>query len=452
MKKYSAALVVVAIVLAVMLIVLVSAFKPINSLIRPPKVEGKNLDIQTAFEEYTGANYLLKQPISGNYRSAYTFIDLDGDNDDEVIVFYSTRKEIDIVRMNVLDEINGQWKSIADFASQHNQIMEIEFADLDGDSLKEIIVGWTTYKDDYSKLMSVYKIAEDAHGVSIKSVFDDSYSQFRVMDIDCDGTSDILNLKYATTGNSAEYSASFLAYSVDGISERGSTFLDRSISSVTAVSSDYDKTAKRRRIYIDGYKVDSGMATDCFSWNDSENNFQRYSIDNMTISALSSRTCSVNCSDIDSDGIIEVPFEEFLPGSAVINMEKSLNQAQSLIKWVKLTDSAAITTEYRIINSSLGYSLIFDKSWIGTFTVKNDIESGILTFYLLEDIDGELKMTQSCFAIKTVPKDDEQSYFTTNYDYLFTSETGSSFYLRIFAAGEDLGITNKIIKKSIVSG
>lgn len=451
MKKYSAGLVAVALILAVMLVMLVSAFKPINSLIKPPKVEGENLDIQVAFEKYAGNNYLLKQPIKGDYRSAYTFIDLDGDDDNEVIVFYSDTSEIDIVRMNVLDKVNDEWESIADFKSLHNQIQEIEFADLNGDKYKEIIVGWATYQDDYSKLMSVYKISSVSDEVSIESVFDDSYSLFRVIDIDCDGKKDILNLKYFATGNSAEYRAAYLSYETNGIIEKGSTVLDRSISSVTAVTSDYTKDSNIRRIYIDGYKVDSGMATDCFSWDGENNEFRRYLIDGMTVSAVTSRSTSVMSADINSDGVIEMPTEEFLPGSNIISTERTQSLPQSLTKWVQLQGERAETIEYHLINSAGSYSFVFDKDWLGKITVENNTESGILTFCELKNENNQLVMGTPYFSIKAVPQDESVSYFTSNYDYL---DSGNSlyYYYRIFNAGDDFGITRKIIEKSMIMG
>ncbi len=451
MKKYSAGLVAVALILAVMLVMLVSAFKPINSLIKPPKVEGENLDIQVAFEKYAGNNYLLKQPIKGDYRSAYTFIDLDGDDDNEVIVFYSDTSEIDIVRMNVLDKVNDEWESIADFKSLHNQIQEIEFADLNGDKYKEIIVGWATYQDDYSKLMSVYKISSVSDEVSIESVFDDSYSLFRVIDIDCDGKKDILNLKYFATGNSAEYRAAYLSYETNGIIEKGSTVLDRSISSVTAVTSDYTKDSNIRRIYIDGYKVDSGMATDCFSWDGENNEFRRYLIDGMTVSAVTSRSTSVMSADINSDGVIEMPTEEFLPGSNIISAERTQSLPQSLTKWVQLQGERAETIEYHLINSAGSYSFVFDKDWLGKITVENNTESGILTFCELKNENNQLVMGTPYFSIKAVPQDESVSYFTSNYDYL---DSGNSlyYYYRIFNAGDDFGITRKIIEKSMIMG
>lgn len=451
MKKYSAGLVIFALILAAMLVLLISAFKPINSLIKPPKVEGENLDIQTAFEKYASDDYLLKQPIKGDYRSAYTFIDLDGDDDNEVIVFYSFKSEIDIVRMNVLDKVDGEWESIADFKSLHNQIQEIEFADLNGDKYKEIIVGWATYQDDYSKLLSVYRISDESGEVSIESVFDDSYSLFRVMDIDCDGKNDILNLKYFATGNSAEYIAAFLSYDNDAVVEKGSTVLDRSISSVTAVASDYNDKSSLRRIYIDGYKVDSGMATDCFSWNKENNEFQRYLIDGMTVSAVTSRTTSVMCDDINSDGIVEMPVEEFLPASNVISSERTTVQSQSLTRWVQLVDDTAQTIEYHLINSAASYSLLFDEKWLGKITVENDTETGVLTFHELKNENGEFIMGEPYFSIKTVSQEETVSYFTSNYDYLDNNKN-HYYYYRIFSAGKEFGITSKKIEKSLIMG
>lgn len=454
MKKYSAALIITAIVLALALIYLVSEFKPINSLMKPPKVEGENLAIQLAFEESVGENkYLLKQPLRGEHRSAYTFIDLDGDNDDEVIVFYSSDVAIDIVRMNVLDVIDGKWRSVADFESLHNQIQEIKFADLNGDKLKEIIVGWTTYQDDYSKLLSVYKIARSDDGVSIKPVFDDPYSQFEIMDIDSDGKKDILLLKYFAAANTpeTEYRATFLSYTEKGIKEVSTIALDRSIASVTSVSSDYSEETALRRIYIDGYKIDSGMATDCFYWDDATEHFERMTINGVNLSALSSRASGVICSDINSDGIIEIPTEEFLPASNVITAERNIGNAQALIKWVSIDNSQLKTIEYRIMNSSSGYAVKFDESWLGKVTVINDIADGVLTFCKLEYLNGQAVCGEEYFAIKTVAGDNSLSFFSTDYNYLFNVK-GQYHYCRIYESGENFGLTYKTIKKSMITG
>lgn len=453
MKKYSAILVSVAVMLAAALFFLVSEFKPINSLMRPPKVEGDNLAIQLAFEETVGGNYLLKQPIKGDYRSAYTFIDLDGDDDDEVIVFYSGQDAIDIVRMNVLDVINGAWHSIADFESLHNQIQEVKFADLNGDRLKEIIVGWATYQDDYSKLLSVYKINQVGNGFSIKPVFDDSYSHFEIIDIDSDGKKDILSLKRMAVPNTpeSEYRASFLSYTKKGINEIAGIALDRSIASVTSVTADFNKETLLRRIYVDGYKVDSGMATDCFYWNKKDSCFEKITYGGVSLTAITSRSIGVFCTDINFDGFIEIPIEEILPASSVETAERITDSGQSIIKWAQIGDGILNTVEYRIMNSSAGYSFSFDKEWLGKITVENDVVEGIITFCELKNINGQFERGAPYFSIKTVTDDSMISYFTTDYDYLLNNK-GQYYYCRIFDAGEKFGITYKKIKNRMIMG
>ncbi|MBO7320292.1 MAG: hypothetical protein J6V06_09775, partial [Clostridia bacterium] len=182
MRKYAMAVLIISLIALLGFAFVSTYFQPVDSLIRPPQAEGENLSIQLAFSEAVGEDYLLKQPMNGNYRSAYTFIDLTGDKNDEVIVFYSKSNDLGIVRMNVLDKSDGEWVSIADFQSVHNDIQEIEFADLNGDGTKEIIVGWTVSGESYSKLITVYQINSDKTATDIESVYVDYYSIFRVSD------------------------------------------------------------------------------------------------------------------------------------------------------------------------------------------------------------------------------------------------------------------------------
>ena len=88
---------------------------------------------------------------------------------------------------------------------------------------------------------------------------------FKVADFDSDGKDDILALKYSMAGNSAEYTGTVLSYDVNSLKERKSFALDKSINSVAAINYDYFDNSLTR-IFIDGYKVDSGMITDCFVW------------------------------------------------------------------------------------------------------------------------------------------------------------------------------------------
>ena len=180
MRKYAVAVLIVSLFALLGFAFIGTYFQPVDSLIRPPQAEGENLAIQLAFSEAAGDDFILKQPLNGNYRNAYTFIDLTGDNNDEVIVFYSKSNDLGIVRMNVLDKKDDKWVSIADFQSAHSDIHEIEFADLNGDNTKEIIVGWTVLGESYSKLITVYQITDSENNINIKTVYNDYYSKMNL--------------------------------------------------------------------------------------------------------------------------------------------------------------------------------------------------------------------------------------------------------------------------------
>lgn len=458
MRKYAMAVIIVSLIALLGFAFVSTYFQPVDSLIRPPQAEGENLAIQLAFNDAVGGDCILKQPLNGNYRNAYTFIDLTGDNNDEVVVFYSKNDDLGIVRMNVLDKTDDEWVSIADFQSVHNDIQEIEFADLNGDGTKEIIVGWTVTGESYSKLIKVYQIDNTQNHINISSIYADYYSMFRIVDVDCDGREDILSLKYTTAGNTAEYTASLIACDENQINVKGSFTLDNSISSVAAVNFDVIESENIKRIFIDGHKIDGGMVTDCFMWQSDDNNFERYSVAGAGVSVLSSRTSSVLCKDINGDGTIEIPTEEFLPNInpeniPSVNAKTTNNLGPSLINWVSVAGDTAEVIERHIIVSQYGYSFKFSENWLGNVSVINDSQKGILTFWSVETVDGVPKKGKKLFSIMTITEIDLETIGEISFTYSqITQLKGNLYYSKIFDAGVDYGITKKEIKNRIIAG
>ena len=454
MKKYAVWFAIVFFIALLGLGVVSNTFKPVDSLMRPPKVEGENLSIQLAFEEKIGTDYVLKRPLRGNYRNAYTFIDLTGDKSNEVIVFYSKSDSLGIVRMNVLRNIDGEWKSIADFQSVHNDILEVEFSDLNGDGNKEIIVGWSVFQDSYSKLMSVYEVTEDKESVRIYPVFGDNYSMFKITDIDGNGIDDIFTIKYATAAGSAEYTASFLSYENSSFVEKGSFLLDKSLNSIGAINIDYIDDGTCTRIFIDGYKVDSGMITDCFIWNRESKEFSRYLVSGVSVPALTSRTSTVFCKDVNGDGFIEIPTEEYLPNVSSNNdLVKYNNLGTSVVVWQWIYDNKCEYVESHIILSQYGYSFRFKQSWFDNVSVENDPQRGLITFWSLNYIDGVAIKDKELFSIMTLSDFDLETISELSFYYSLIDQVKDKYYYcRIYDEGSEYGITKKDIKNRMIMG
>ena len=59
-----------------------------ENLLRPPTSMGDEAEIEQLISDTAKNNYILKYPKSGNYRSAITMTDLNGDGMDEAVAFY----------------------------------------------------------------------------------------------------------------------------------------------------------------------------------------------------------------------------------------------------------------------------------------------------------------------------------------------------------------------------
>ncbi len=449
MKKYAIGLIFLSILALIGCVVITTAFEPMDTLMKPPKVDGENLSIQLAFEENVGENYLLKQPISGSYRSAYSFVDISGDGENEVVVFYSMSNDLGIVRMNVLDKIDGVWKSVADFVSVYNDIQEIAFSDLNGDGRKEIIVGWITLPESYSKLLSVYEIKVGTD-IEIEAVYSGNYSMFKVTDIDSDGNHDILSLNQNHIGNSSEYTAFILQYGEGKLSKTSDFTMDKSFSSLAAVNFDSSASDDGKRIYIDGYNSEGTLATDCIRWDEENKTFDRCFIDGVSVSTLSSRSSKVLCKDINSDGIIEIPTEKHL---VYLDRDDYTDHSMNFIDWVNIYETGLNHISQYLVFTQYGFSYNLLTDLYGKVCVENNTEKSELTFYSVINENDSFVKDKKLFSIAVKSEIDLESISELPFHYTEISYINGRFYFcRLYEAAEELGITYKEVKNRIIAG
>lgn len=492
MKKYLFGIIVLMILIFSSVVVSNFNIESVESLLRPPKNAGENAEIQMAFEESVADQYSLRSPLSGDYRSSFILVDLNDDGEEEVVVFYNKSSAVETIRMNILHLTNGEWKSIADFESFHSDVHMVDFADLYGDGNKEIIVGWSAYDQELNKTLCVYKIDFSQQEHMIDKVFSKKYADYMVCDIDNDSKSDILLFEKTSNAPIRGIKASYLNFKTKRVYISGEYVLDPNINSVVSVCFDNDPVNNFKRFYVDGYKADSGITTDVFYWNNNEKNFNRFNNDkSVSLVTLASRTTNVCCSDIDSDSLIEIPFEFSIPCSTVLSSDGSTDGEQVVVGWMKSSEREFIASEYELINASKSYSLIIHDDLIGRFTVKNDLNKGVITFYELlhdetpeshgkpkpknekndkgsmydaflpgeqpeEHSEGESPVGKAystgkaLFSILATAENDENLYELSGYRYI-RRDNGYSYYCKIYDDGKDFGISKETIKKMLVT-
>ena len=476
MKRYLSLGLIIFLIVVLCIILSETTFVSVDGLMRPPKNEGQNSDIQAAFEASIEDKYILKSPLSGEYKSSFITVELDGDRDEEVVVFYSLSGTPDAARMNVIDRQGDSWRSIADFESAHKQIHKVDFADLDKDGKKEIIAGWSIFDTELSNTLNVYKLKNDGDRLIAEKIFENRYTEFIVCDVNTDGRSDILLFDKLYEGNK---SLQALYFDFQGARPvlKGEFSVDPIIASVYSVSLDKDKTNGNVRFYLDGYRVDNGMTTELFYWNRAEKSFERprYS-NNVSLPTAATRSTALACADINDDGVIEIPFEEHIPGSELVSAAKSAPKKQSIIRWMKYNSYGFSSVYYEILNSPYNYSLKIKNEWYGNFTVKNYSEKGVLTFFSTGDFnefpirsfslgeDAEKDLNTATDGGKPYYEDDPTALFTvaafaenegslydlSGYRYL-KSDNGYNYYCRIYPEGKKRGITKDTVKKILIT-
>lgn len=450
-------------------------YEPIDTLIKPPQIEGENADIQLAFENSVGKNYILKTPLEGDHRSSFIRIDIDHDESDEVIVLYSLSESVDVVRMHILDKLNDKWNTVVDLESAYDGIQQISFADINNDNTSEIIVCWRSFTNEISKTLDVYKMLNINGEKTLECIFTKKYNEFLLCDINKDNKTDLLIFEKINNNASSEIKGIFYNFTDNTAGIRGEFTLDPAIAAIGAVSFDNGINNNQTRIYVDGYKTDTGLTTELVCWDDHEGGFVKQTDNNYSpISSVTSRSVNICCKDINKDKLIEIPIEGTLPLSKVITENDYEGAAQSIVKWMQYDGYDLIFNQYEILNTEYGYSIRLDAEMFNSFTVLNNITNGTLTFYqLIEDNNPdndkrpkkkdeqeknirypdnqrEYVVGERLFSIIAVNDQDYGLYEFSGYRFL-TSDNGYSYYCRIYDAAKDLKISKETIKSIIIT-
>ena len=187
MKLKNAAVVILSLFLCVSLCGCKMFTADTAELLSPPELTGDIAPIASAISASAGGEYTLKYPSVGNYRSAVVQNDVDGDGIMEAFAFYSmTEDESTVMYVNVICSENGKWKSVAKQKIVAGGVDRVDFCDLDGDGISEILIGWEIYGTSEMQ-MAVYSFKND----ELNRRMLQQYTHFLCGDIDEDGNNEI---------------------------------------------------------------------------------------------------------------------------------------------------------------------------------------------------------------------------------------------------------------------
>lgn len=344
---------------------------PAENLYAVPKQPESFYNLQSAIDAVMGGSATYSAPINGENQQSVQTADLDGDGDDEAIVYINNGGDTPLC-ICVFDRQDDCYTLLGTIEGVGSAFDKVEYVRFDGESGSEILVG-RRLSDSVMQLLSVYSVRDG----ELVELFNAPYHEFITTDLDGDGLRDIVLLCQdadATNGVAVYYHWS------DGQPVRElEADLSAPVSSVKRIIT--GKMCQNVKAVFVASNYEEGLiVTDIFGlWEGSFTNFSRAS------EVQTAREYYVYSNDIDADGVIELP--RLLNMPALDGDESSVGQ--SLILWYNLLLSGREKQKCLTYhNYSGGWYLTIPESWARTLAVGRITALGSASGYRFADADS----------------------------------------------------------------
>ena len=431
-------------------------FGRLEELIRPPKAPSEYQGLQSEFENTIGADSELITPENGDYRSAFITYDFNTDGNEDAIVIYR-RKNSNEVEFSYFKNDGNKWTFFSTAKGLGNSVDRVIFADLDNNSVSEIIIGWNLFSSKTNKFFSIYELTDEG----IKAYDSYPYTYINVMDVNGDSYTDIFALSVDNPSVTDTVVPNGFAR-VYGISAGSSeptllseTLVDGSVTSYNSVVT--EKADDKTLIYVEANKSDREMITEILYWDDETNSLVAPLFDTNSRSTVSTwRNQQIVSFDVDSDGMLEIPTGVEMEGSSLSLssdfaenniVASAIDSKLCYIRWVKFRDGKLKPVQYSVVNDKFSYMLNIPSSWVGRITVASN--DGQWDFYRRNNLQGQ--RGDLLFSIYAYSKSDsaERDKYS---DFELLGESDSNIFVyKLTESGKKFGIKDETLKSGFVT-
>ena len=387
----------------------------IDNLMAPPKLSGEQEQIYKALTDAAVTAISLKYPKSGKYLSAFIVEDIDGDNENEAIVFYEKSMltvEENPLRMNILDQEDGKWRSVTDTNVKGAEIEKVMISKLGSNDRVNIIIG-TSLINRSEKNVSIYHYSHDEG--TVEPTFSAACSFIDVTDLDSDGENEFLLLSGST--DLAPTAAEAYKLNDEGKYLQYRCELSGSFTEFDSLL--YGRiNSTQRGLYIDAHSGTGSIQTDIIYMDKTGLN-KVFKTPEESLSTVRPAGCA--SFDVDGDGILEIPVQSIAPGYE----DTSEGEQMKLTSWMFTGDDGTLKkkcSSYYSVND--GYIFVFPDKWQDKVTVKRDIVNDEIVFCAYSGGKTGRELLRICCAVDTPSREDRLSN-----GYMFLRSKGEAAYL-----------------------
>lgn len=263
--------------------------------------------LQSAMDQVLGADAAYSGPLSGSNQQAVQLADLDGDGQDEAIVYVKTSGEKPLKAYIFDSDENENYRNTAVIEGDGSAFDSVEYVQVDGKPGLEILVG-RRISDQIVQSLGVY--AYDGTGVT--ELMSANYTEYIAADLDGDEGRELLILRLETEDRAG--TAALYRWRDGRMVQEPEALLSAGIRQIRRITTGYVASGVPAVFVASTYGEDT-LVTDIFAFCGTE--FCNIATDVESVfSSQTVRSFNVYASDIDSDGLIELPSLVALPSDA----------------------------------------------------------------------------------------------------------------------------------------
>ncbi|WP_226672212.1 VCBS repeat-containing protein [Rossellomorea aquimaris] len=183
-----------------------SLFQSNSSLMKPPELPVEQQELKQAIQSFVPPQAEWLSPNEDKTADTIKQTDLDGDGEEELIVFYRLPEETSQMEGIILENKEGKWTKVAGIKDIGRELMKVEASDLNGDGTKELLIGFSYAAEASDSALVIY----DLEGKKPDKLFESQYSAFFADDYDENGKAELL---LSTLIPNQEHTVSLYAFS-----------------------------------------------------------------------------------------------------------------------------------------------------------------------------------------------------------------------------------------------
>lgn len=335
-----------------------------------PALPAKYTELNNRINEILigGAEYAA--PISGTNIQSVQMVDLDGDGREEAMAFFRNSADEKPLKIYIFTAKGDTYEQADLIEGSGTAIYSINYQDLDGDGRKELAVGW---KAAAEQVLEVYALQNGGAEMLLRT----NYVRYTIRDLDQDQRKELVVLRADETGGIADY---YDWQDGGGLTNQSSARLSVTMAELNQQGRVTNGTLRNGvpAVFVTGMTDLPGGVTDVLALRNGE--LCNIVISERTgVSKLAYPFCALYPSDINGDGLTEVPCPAHLP--ALTDDETALQR----IDWVAYDNTGEGEVSLRTYHCvEDGWYLQLPETWTDRIYISRSLsqdESGA-TFYI----------------------------------------------------------------------